>query len=172
LLEHYGCSNTTPELTEEESSSEAETGGTENDNNVSIESVLVEPDETKEDNVEVDECELEKTETVATCLGCAFIHRFMLEVLPQAIENERIDDNKDAIDNALMYIEDAHEKFMLYMGHQVRVVNQNKKLDEYDEALKNHCRQERNSQAIYLNLIIDFKMKWEAMYQWEKTIQN
>jgi hypothetical protein len=172
LLEHYGLSNT-PELTEEESSIARDPpGATEKGNEASIEPLL-EPDESEKDQVEIDECgELGETETSATCLGCAFIHKFMLEVLPQAIENELTDDNSDAIDNALLYIEDAHEKFMLYMGHQVRVVNQNKKLNEYDEELKNHCCQERNSQAIYLTLIVDFKMKWEAMYQREKTIQN
>jgi hypothetical protein len=172
LLEHYWRSNT-PELTKEESSSEWDPGGTENDSEASIE-LLLEPDEQSEkDQVEVNECgEFGETDTSATCLGCAFIHKLMLEVLPQAVANERTNDDNDAIDNALVYIDDAHEKFMLYMGHQVRVVNQNKKLDEYDEALKNHCCQERNSQAICLSLIIDFKMKWEAMYQREKTIQN
>jgi hypothetical protein len=171
LLEHYRSNM--PELTEEEASivAELELGETKKSDKESIESQS-EPDETEKDEVVALEFELEETQAAATCLGCAFIHRFMLELLPQSIENERTDVNKDSIDNALKFIKDAHEKFILYMGHQVRVVNQNKKLDEYDEELKNRCHQERNLEAIYLSLIVDFKMKWEAMYQREKTIQN
>lgn len=175
LLEHYRRSNT-QQQTEEEASIEREeppgvTHNKEEDDGTSIESHF-EPDETKRDGVEVDNYELEETETAATCLGCAFIHKFMLEVLPQAIKNEQSEKNKDKIENAFVYIEDAHEKFMLYMGHQVRVVNQNKKLNDYDEELETRCFRERNLEAICLYLIIDFKMKWEPMYQREKTTQN
>jgi hypothetical protein len=41
---------------------------------------------------------VEETETAVTCLGCAFIHKFMLEVLPPAIKNEQSEKNKDKID--------------------------------------------------------------------------
>jgi hypothetical protein len=171
LLEQYRSNP--PKLTAEEGGGiEAETPGETRKDNKSSVYPQSEQDDTNRDEVVVDECELVETRAAATCLGCAFIHKFMLEVLPQAVKDEVTENNEDAIDNALMYIEDAHEKFMLYMGHQVRVVNQNRKLMEYDEDLKNRSRQQRNSHAVYLNLIIDFKMKWEPMYQREKTVQN
>lgn len=67
------------------------------------------------------------------CDGCAFLHYFMLEELPNAFRNvKRTDENAESIENVLEYLEDSHEKFMLYQAHVIRVVNQNLKLREYE----------------------------------------
>ena len=99
------------------------------------------------------------------CLGCSFLHYFMLSVLPEAVGRERTEGNKESVDNALSFIEDAHEKFMLYQGHVVRTANQSAALHELDVQLKQRCAVEMNAEARSLWVIIDFKMKWEAMHQ-------
>lgn len=106
------------------------------------------------------------------CDGCAFLHYFMLEKLPKALRSVAQTDNLESIDNALEYITDAHEKFMLYQGHVVRVVNQNRNLQKHREALRELCCKEKNTVPLHLWHVIDFKMKWEAMYQRETTVKN
>jgi hypothetical protein len=107
------------------------------------------------------------------CEGCAFLHYFMLKVLPDALKSvERTADNADSLDNALEYITHAHEKFLLYQAHVMRVVNQGLKLDEYEQRLYNLCCEEQNEDPTHLWLVIDFKMKWEAMYARETTVKN
>jgi hypothetical protein len=106
------------------------------------------------------------------CRGCSFLHMFMEEILPTAVGNEKNEENDERIKNALEYIKDSHEKMMLYQAHVVRVANQSAKLDEYDQRLKDLCCKEKNTEPTHLFLVIDFKMKWEPMYQREKTTQN
>ena len=57
-------------------------------------------------------------------------------------------------------LEDCKMKILLYQGHCIRVINQRKYIDEYLTNLM-------DNQAY---LIIDFKMKFEAMYYREKRI--
>lgn len=107
------------------------------------------------------------------CDGCAFMHYFMLEKLPSAInEVKRDEKNSDSLDNAIEYIADAHEKFYLYQAHVVRVVNQNRKLDKHMKTLRDLCCEEKNVVPKHLWHVIDFKMKWEAMYRRETTTKN
>ena len=83
----------------------------------------------------IDEADFENDE----CLGCAFLHYFMLEELPTAIEKSRSDENAESIDNALQFIKDSHEKFMLYQGHVVRAWNQSKALEKMERKLFDDC---------------------------------
>lgn len=107
------------------------------------------------------------------CDGCAFLHYFMLEELPNAFRNvKRTEENAKSLDNVFEYLEDSHEKFVLYQAHVVRVVNQNRKLREYERNLYDLCCKEKNDAPLHLWLVIDFKMKWEAMYGREKTTEN
>lgn len=54
----------------------------------------------------------------------------------------------------------------------MRVIIQNLNLQKYKEELKELCHMEKNSIPLHLWLVIDFKMKWEAMYLKETTVQN
>jgi hypothetical protein len=56
-------------------------------------------------------------------------------------------------------LEDCKTKILLYQGHHVQVINQQKYIDKY---LTNIT----DDQAY---LVMDFKMKFEAMYYREKT---
>jgi len=109
------------------------------------------------------------------CDGCAFVHYFMLEELPKALGNvERNAANAKSLDSAIEYLKDAHEKFVLYQyqAHVLRVVNQNIELAKRSKELCDLCCEEKNSTPLHLWLVIDFKMKWEAMYSRETTVKN
>jgi hypothetical protein len=91
------------------------------------------------------------------CDGCAFLHYFMLEELPRALQCvERMEKNAASLGNALEYHSDAHHKFMLYQAHLMRVVNQNRKLEEYEQTLYDLCFKEQNEMPLHLWAIIDF----------------
>lgn len=106
------------------------------------------------------------------CNGCNFLHWFMLKELPTELEKIRNDGNTKSINNALCYILDAHERFMLYQAHVVRTTNQGFSLDRMHEDFKAKCAQEKNTKPVDLWAIIDFKMKWEAMYRREKQTES
>ena len=106
------------------------------------------------------------------CPGCVYLHYFMLDELPSAIQQYRTEANADQIDDALQYIQDGHEKFMIYQAHVARTVNQSSELSKMDKKLKAKCQSTKNGKPTDLWVIIDFKMKWEAMYLREKTTQN
>ena len=61
---------------------------------------------------------------------------------------------------------------MLYQAHTLRVVNQQKALEGYRQELYELCAKAKYTEARYLYILIDFKMKWEAMYQREKTTDH
>jgi hypothetical protein len=72
----------------------------------------------------------------------------------------------------LEFVEEAHRKMMLYQGHTMRVVNQQLGLEQHRLKLLKKCEVEKNTVAKNLFVLIDFKMKWEAMYQREKTTDH
>jgi hypothetical protein len=113
-----------------------------------------------------------------SCSPCNYLHWFMLERLPTALKAvlEKIEhDDKEkakSIKNALQFVEDSYQKMMLYQAHIVRVVNQQNALTRIQQTLQDLCEFERNQRAKRLYIIIDFKMKWEAMYQREKSTDH
>jgi hypothetical protein len=102
----------------------------------------------------------------------------MLERLPTALkavlEKLEHDDKEKAksIKNALQFVEDSHQKMMLYQAHTVRVGNQQKALVLVQQTLQGLCEFEKHEHAKRLYIVIDFKMKWEAMYQREKSTDH
>lgn len=110
------------------------------------------------------------------CDGCAYVHWFMVKYLPDTLckllDKEEDAQKKKSLKNALEFIGDAHEKFMLYQAHQVRVVNQTRQLSKYEERLLELCHQQKNDSLQNLWVVVDFKMKWEPLYDREKTVEN
>jgi hypothetical protein len=101
----------------------------------------------------------------------------MLEELPGALEKELrqqvpSSDGAKKINSALEFVKDAHHKMMLYQAHILRGVNQQKALERYRQELYDLYAKERNTEVRLLYIVIDFKMKWEAMYQREKTTDH
>jgi hypothetical protein len=110
------------------------------------------------------------------CLACNYLHWFMLERLPSALEEvkSQVSDKSKlkSIDNALEYVKASHWKMMLYQAHTMRVVNQQEELEKYRKYLFQVCEKQKNTEPTHLYVVMDFKMKWEAMYQREKTTDH
>jgi hypothetical protein len=101
----------------------------------------------------------------------------MLEKLPGALQEElrqevASSDRAKRIKDALEFVKESHNKMRLYQAHTLRVANQQKALEGYRQELYELCAKEKNTEARRLYIIIDFKMKWEAMYQREKTLDH
>jgi hypothetical protein len=101
----------------------------------------------------------------------------MLEKLPGALQEELRQqvpgsDRAKKINDALEFVKESHHRMRLYQAHILRVVNQQKALEGYRQELYERCAKEKNTEARHLYVVIDFKMKWEAMYQREKTTQH
>jgi hypothetical protein len=112
------------------------------------------------------------------CDGCNYLHWFLLERLPRALyhvlaqlDDKNTDQAKSIVD-ALEFIQESHHKMMLFQAHMIRVVNQQKKLDEYRQELYDLCAEHKYTTVQQLYIVIDFKMKWESMYQREKTTDH
>jgi hypothetical protein len=101
----------------------------------------------------------------------------MLEKLPCALQEElrqqvSSSDRAKRINDALEFVKESHHRMRLYQAHTLRVVNQQKALEGYRQELYKLCAKEKNTEARLLYIVIDFKMKWEAMYQREKTTDH
>jgi hypothetical protein len=101
----------------------------------------------------------------------------MLEELPGALEKELrqqvpSSDCAKQINSALEFVKESTHRMRLYKAHTLRVVIQQKALEGYRQELYEICAKEKNTEVRLLYIIIDFKMKWEAMYQREKTTDH
>ncbi|OWZ14018.1 hypothetical protein PHMEG_00012571 [Phytophthora megakarya] len=68
----------------------------------------------------------------------------------------------EASEEALSVVVDCYEKFDLFMGHRLRVVNQQRALHELWQNMKKRCINDTGSNQILL--VIDFKMEVGPLY--------
>lgn len=83
----------------------------------------------------------------------------MLEVLPQAVQENRTAANRESADDALRYVSDSLQCFHLYQAHRVRVVNQRIGIEKeaktiIEEVLKT---KQKSKRAL---VVVDFKQKY------------
>ena len=97
-----------------------------------------------------------------TCRGCLFLQCFMTKDLPKAVEDSRTDANSESVSSALGFIKDSWCKFQIYQGHRMRVKNQRRAINADWEAMKEECIQKK--QGGRAQVMIDWRMKWEALY--------
>ncbi|EGZ08076.1 hypothetical protein PHYSODRAFT_447096, partial [Phytophthora sojae] len=72
----------------------------------------------------------------------------------------------NASEEALAVVADCYHKFDLFMGHRLRVVNQQRALHDILQNMRQRSIDGLGSDEILL--VIDFKMKVEPMYFREK----
>ena len=68
-------------------------------------------------------------------------------------------------------IDDIEKKFVLFMGHKVRVVNQHQRIKALHNQMKDVCVNTKGIKVIAL-LCIDWKMKWEAFSNRETIMKH
>ena len=95
------------------------------------------------------------------CAGCKFPFWVLGEVEKLILPNH---------DEALEVLTWCREKVHLYMGHRVRVLNQQIAIREAIEGMEHRC--EENKVSNEAHVILDYKMKFDAMYFREKTTEH
>ncbi|CAJ1967739.1 unnamed protein product [Cylindrotheca closterium] len=96
---------------------------------------------------------------VEHCPACKFVEYFMRIVLPDAVKANRSSANSRSIDDALDYIEDSLDCFHRYQAHHVRVVNQQKAIQEVDLKLKDEVLRSKQ-RGTTAKITMDFKQKF------------
>ena len=73
-------------------------------------------------------------------------------------------------EDILEIVGDCRRKFYLFMGHRVRSVNQKRAIDKIKRETKERCQEGKGGDEALV--VIDFKMKFEATYFREKTVDH
>lgn len=72
--------------------------------------------------------------------------------------------------SAVTALGDCVMKTQLFMGHRLRVLNQQKAIQEMHTNMSNDCLQ--NGESHECVVLIDYKMKFEPVYHREKTVDH
>ena len=91
-----------------------------------------------------------------------FVEWFMRDELPGAVEEARTTANSESIDDALEFIKDTLERFHLFQGHRMRVVNQRRSITEICVFMERVCLLSEQD-GMHCIIVIDWKMKFEAI---------
>ena len=117
-----------------------------------------------------------------TCNACKYPH-FFADSLCKEIQVETKKKMKDPkyrpiksllkerCADAIQVVGDMEEKFALYQSHQVRVKNQQNRINQMKEEMKQKCKETKGKQVIAL-ICIDWKMKWEPFTNRETTTEH
>jgi hypothetical protein len=95
------------------------------------------------------------------CRGCMFVEWFMRSKLPMVVEEARTPTNTASVDDALLYIADSLDKFHIYQGHRMRVLNQSTYFSFLENEMAQICLSTMLN-CIWCIWVIDWKMKFEA----------
>ena len=74
-------------------------------------------------------------------------------------------------DDAISVIDYIEKKFVLFIGHKARVVNQQQRIKALQNHMKDACVNSKRGIVIGL-LCIDWKMKWEPFSNRETTMEH
>ena len=81
--------------------------------------------------------------------------------LPSVVEDARTPANTESVDDTLLYIADSLEKFHIFQGHRLRVLNQSTYFSYLENLMAETCL-ELMSNCPWCLWVIDWKMKFEA----------
>ena len=85
----------------------------------------------------------------------------MRSKLPSVVEEARTLANTESVNDALLYIADSLDKFHIYQGHRVRVLNQSTYFSYLENLMASTCLSTMEH-CIWCIWVIDWKMKFEA----------
>lgn len=100
------------------------------------------------------------------CNACDFMP-FFVDQVKSAVKAKLVASNVHS--DALQYLDECREKFVLYMGHRMRALNQQEAIREIKESLVNDCLQGLPPRAY---LIADWKMKFLVESARELTTEH
>jgi hypothetical protein len=97
-----------------------------------------------------------------SCSCCHALHHFIAHVKQRLVESA-------ADENTLGVVADCHVKLELFLGHRLRVLNQQRALHDLFSDMQSRCVENKATEAL---VVIDFKMKAEPIYFREKTSEH
>lgn len=92
------------------------------------------------------------------CTGCKFPF-YVCNQIMEAVENSDVQVSDDLKQSAKRRISDTRAKFLLFMEHRCRVVNQRRENKATVTSMKSRCR---SSGAFCIKITIDWKMRFEG----------
>lgn len=107
-----------------------------------------------------------RSETCGACNIVPYLFK-QLRDLVAASEDGDVPKAAAVINDAEQVLVDVEEKFVLYMGHRVRVANQQGAINALFKELERECLEKGDSSRAVIT--IDWKMKFEAMSARETT---
>jgi hypothetical protein len=90
-----------------------------------------------------------------------FVEWFMRSKLPSVVEEARTPANAESVDDACLYIADSLDKFHIYQGHRMRVLNQSTYFAYLENQMAQICLLTM-AHCSWCIWVIDWKMKFEA----------
>ena len=108
-----------------------------------------------------------------TCAHCKFPFFFVDQLKTSIVSNNSNDSilTNEEIENCLNVLDDAQEKFILYMGHRSRCTNQRISIKSVEENFKQLCIESKGNDVRGV-LVMDFKMKFNPIHSRESTIDH
>lgn len=110
---------------------------------------------------------LEAKESIAECSGCLFVECFMGKLLPHVVKKCKCDVFRDSVDDALLFIKDAHEKFQLFQAHQW-LVNVWKAMEEFKNELALEVQNKKACGDTCI-IVVAWKMKFNLEWLCESS---
>lgn len=101
--------------------------------------------------------------TISYCAGCSRMFGFFRRMHVLLHEN-------DASASTTQVVSDCYDKAELFLGHRLRVVNQQRAISAIITELAQRCVDNGSSSEALV--VLDFKMKLEPLYYREKTVER
>ena len=110
----------------------------------------------------------ERTYEKASCVGCKHLF-YIIQQLRNAIQNSRNED-VEIQKSAIRALEGCNTKMLLFLGHRLRVMNQQVAIKNMFLGMEHRCEQNKTSDECVI--VVDYKMKFEPCYYREKTVDH
>ena len=115
-------------------------------------------------------CTSSNIKTNITCTECKFPYYAINEIKDSIIRNNT-SANVNNISDCLTVLDDALDRFVIYMGHKARCKNQSEYIKQVEDDMKKLCIDSKGEDTREL-LVMDFKMKFNPESARESTIEH
>ena len=115
-------------------------------------------------------CTSNNIKTNITCTECKFPYYAINEIKDSIIRNNTTS-NVNNISDCLTVLDDALDRFVIYMGHKARCKNQSEYIKQVEDDMKKVCIDSKGEDTRGL-LVMDFKMKFNPISARESTIEH
>ena len=136
-------------------------------------------DECEMHDIDMEECAIKRP---CNCNACKFPHFVCDQIQKQVcfetekqVEEAESDSMRNILKNrctdAVMVIDDVENKFVLYMAHVVRKINQQQRIKQMHQEMEEKCTESKGTTTT-AKICIDWKMKWEPYTDRETTQEH